>query len=85
MSANNGDFLKAMALSGQGITSLPSFLVWQEIAQGSLVRVLEGYELETTQAYAMYPQNRYLPKRARLFIEFIAQRFGESPYWDKDL
>lgn len=42
-------------------------------------------DMQVFQAYAMYPQNRYLLKRARLFIEFIAQRFGESPYWDKDL
>lgn len=85
MSANNGDFLKSMAIAGQGITSLPSFLVWQELAQGRLVRVLDDFHLETTQAYAMYPQNRYLPKRARLFIEFIAQRFGDIPYWDEGL
>lgn len=85
MSANNGDFLKAMALGGHGVTSLPTFLVWKELASGELVRILEGFDRPSSYAYALYPQNRYLPKRARLFIDFMAQRFGDQPYWDKAL
>ena len=36
-------------------------------------------------AYAVYPQARYLSQRARRFIDFLAARFGEEPYWDAPL
>ena len=83
MSANNGDFLKTMAVAGHGITILPTFLVWHELTTGSLVQLLPEYKIASLNAFAMYPQNRYLPKRARLFIDFMAQRFGDDPYWDQ--
>jgi DNA-binding transcriptional LysR family regulator len=34
-------------------------------------------------AWAVYPRNRYLSRRARLFIDFLAERFGDKPYWDQ--
>lgn len=83
MSANNGDFLKAMALAHKGITMLPTFLAWKELATGELVEVLGDHRVPELSAYAIYPRNRYLPKRARLLIDFIAQKFGENPYWDQ--
>lgn len=82
ISANNGDFLKLMALQGHGITYLPTFLIYQELANGKLVSVLSDYQLPTTNAYAVYPRNRFLPERCRRFIDFLADQFGESPYWD---
>ena len=38
----------------------------------------------TLSAWAVYPQTRYLSQRARLFIGFLIERFGDKPYWDND-
>lgn len=83
MSANNGDFLRDMALAGHGIAVLPTFIVWQSLATRELVPVLEQYTLPTINAWAVYPQTRYLSQRARQFIDFLVERFGENPYWDE--
>jgi len=84
MVANNGDFLRDMALAGHGIVLLPTFISWKSLADGGLVSVLEPYIPATLSAWAVYPQTRYLSQRARLFIDFLTQRFGDRPYWDND-
>ena len=81
--SNNGDFLKEMAINGQGIIFSPTFLTYQAMAQGDLVVVLPQYQLPLLQAYAVYPQTRFLSQRCRLLIDFIAERFGDTPYWDQ--
>jgi DNA-binding transcriptional LysR family regulator len=83
MSANNGDFLRDMALAGHGIAVLPTFIVWQSLATRELVPVLEQYTLPSINAWAVYPQTRYLSQRARQFIDFLVKRFGDNPYWDE--
>jgi DNA-binding transcriptional LysR family regulator len=83
IAANNGDFLHDMALAGHGIVGLPTFIVWQSLAAGDLVPVLEPYTPAPLNAWAVYPQTRYLSQRARRFIDFLAERFGDDPYWDK--
>jgi DNA-binding transcriptional LysR family regulator len=84
MVANNGDFLRDMALAGHGIVLLPTFIAWKSLADGGLVSVLESYVPVTLSAWAVYPQTRYLSQRTRLFIDFLTERFGDRPYWDND-
>lgn len=81
--ANNGDFLRDMAMAGHGIILTPSFIAWQAIAAGDLVSIMPDFCPPQRSAYAVYPQTRYLARRARLFIDFLAERFGENPYWDQ--
>ena len=81
--ANNGDFLRDMAMAGHGIILTPSFIAWQAISAGDLVSVMPNYYPRQLGAYAVYPQTRYLSRRARMFIDFLVERFGENPYWDQ--
>ncbi|WP_435949858.1 LysR substrate-binding domain-containing protein [Psychrobacter sp. DM8] len=81
--ANNGDFLLDMAVRGQGIAFLPTFITYQTVARGALIPILEQYKLPSLNAYAVYPKNRFLSQRCRYLIDFIAERFGDDPYWDK--
>jgi DNA-binding transcriptional LysR family regulator len=84
MVANNGDFLRDMALAGHGIVLLPTFIAWKSLADGELVSVLEPYLPAPLNAWAVYPKTRYLSQRARVFIDFLSERFGDKPYWDSD-
>jgi DNA-binding transcriptional LysR family regulator len=81
--ANNGDFLCDMAISGHGIILTPTFIAWQALATGELQALMSDYWPPPLNAYAVYPQTRYLSRRARSFIDFLAERFGENPYWDQ--
>ena len=82
VTANNGDFLCEMAAAGFGICSIPTFIAWQALRSGRLVTVLDDYPQPALAAWAVYPRNRYLSRRARALIEFLVDRFGEQPYWD---
>lgn len=81
--ANNGDFLLDMAVSGHGIILTPSFIAWRALAAGDLLPVLQEYQPAQHNAYAIYPPTRYLSRRVRALIDFLVDRFGENPYWDR--
>ncbi|OLF41756.1 LysR family transcriptional regulator [Psychrobacter sp. Rd 27.2] len=80
--ATNGEFLVDLAVKGHGIVFMPTFIAYQRLARGELVPILPQYQLPTLSAYAVYPKNRFLSQRCRYLIDFIAERFGDDPYWD---
>lgn len=81
--ATNGEFLVDLAVKGHGITFIPTFIAYQKLARGELMPILQQYQLPTLNAYAVYPKNHFLSQRCRYLIDFIAERFGDDPYWDK--
>jgi len=83
MRANNAEMLRQSALAGIGILTAPSFLIGADIGAGRLVRVLEPYEPSPERnIYALFPHNRFLSAKVRLFIDFIAGRFAGKPAWE---
>ncbi len=83
ITANNGDFLNAMAISGRGIIIQPTFIAWEALAQKQLIPILSDYKLPEINAYAVYPHTRFASRKVRLFIDFLSERFGNNPYWDQ--
>jgi DNA-binding transcriptional LysR family regulator len=84
MTASSGDFLCNMAIEGMGIALQPTFIVGSAIREKMLVPILTEFEWPGTPAYAVYPPTRRLSSRVRAFIDFIAQRFEGTLYWDLD-
>lgn len=84
--ANNGDVLLTAALNGLGIALLPTFIAGEALRAGQLQRVLPGWRIaEEANVYAVYPTSRNLSPKVRVFIDFLAARFGETPYWDEGI
>ena len=83
LKSNNGDFLRAAAVAGQGIVLEPTFILFSAIAQGELVPLFTDYQWFKVNAYAIYPQTRHLSQRVRDFVDFLVERFSGSPYWDR--
>jgi DNA-binding transcriptional LysR family regulator len=81
--SNNGDALLQAAINGLGITVMPSFLGYNALAQGLLRPVLTDYPVPSEAIYAIYPSQRYLPRRVRALVDLLVDRFGEQPYWDE--
>lgn len=81
--ATNGEFLVDLAVKGHGITFVPTFIAYKQLALGELVPVFQHYQLPTLTAYAVYPKNRFLSQRCRYLIDFIAEQFGDNPYWEQ--
>jgi DNA-binding transcriptional LysR family regulator len=83
--ANNGDALAAAALGGMGIASLPTFIVGRHLRAGRLEVLLRDFPLPEQGIHAVFPHSRNLSVKVRVFVDFLAARFGPRPYWDDGL
>lgn len=83
--ANNGDLLCTAALGGMGIAKLPTFIVGPCLADGRLEVVLPDHPVPEQGIHAVYPHSRNLSQKVRVFVDFLAARFGPEPYWDTGL
>jgi DNA-binding transcriptional LysR family regulator len=81
---NNGDILCCAAADGLGIIVQPTFLVYELLREKRLVRILEEWETEGSTIYAVYPSRQFLTPKVRSFIDFLVERFGDNPYWDRE-
>lgn len=76
--ASNGETVRRLALEGAGIACLSRFLVQDDIKAGRLEALLEDQiELHYQKIHAVYYLQEHLPKRVRLFIEFLAEKLRE--------
>jgi DNA-binding transcriptional LysR family regulator len=80
--SNNAEVLREAAVAGLGIALLPTFIAGAELQSGRLISVLDEYRAPTIALSLLYPPNRHLSARTRLFVEFMHERFGGRPYWD---
>jgi DNA-binding transcriptional LysR family regulator len=79
--SNSGELLRHLALQGRGILLAPSFLVADEMAAGSLVRLLPDHRPVEFAINAIYPHRHHLSSKVRLFIDLLAERFAEHRKW----
>ena len=82
MRANHGYFIRDAAIAGLGIIMQPTFICSDSVEAGQLEPVLTQYKWLDLAVYAVYPNTRHLSNRIRSFIDFLAERWGDSPYWD---
>lgn len=80
--ADNGDVLKATALSGLGIALLPTFIVGDALQSGELKQILKDYCPPDISIYSVFPSRRYLSVKVRTFIDFLTTYYGDNPQWD---
>ncbi len=80
---NNSLAIRAALLEGIGITRTPTFIVGEDIQDGRLTPVLRDYETSEVTIFLVYPQRRHLSPKVRAFVDFMAKRITETPYWDE--
>ena len=83
LEANNGDALRDAAVAGLGVYLAPTFIVGDDLRTGRLEEVLAEYEDSRLSVYAVYPHRQHLSAKVRAFVDFLVERFGPEPYWDR--
>lgn len=83
--ANNGDLLREAAMAGMGIILQPTFIVAEAVRQGKLVPLLTDYEQDALPIFAIYPSRQHLSAKVRTFVDFLVERFGDQPEWDREM
>ncbi|WIX32452.1 LysR substrate-binding domain-containing protein [Salinicola sp. JS01] len=79
LSASSGSTLLSLALAGEGIVCLADYMTLQPRQRGELVEVLAtATERQTQRVSAVYYQQSALTRRARAFMDFLAERLPGS-------
>lgn len=78
---DNGDVLATAAAAGLGIVLSPAFLVDDLLRDGRLRVVLPGYRTESADIHAVFPHSRHLSAKVRVFVDFLAEKFGSEAPW----
>jgi DNA-binding transcriptional LysR family regulator len=78
LTCNNLEALRAAALEGLGIAYMPDFLVRDAIESHALRAVLDRYLVNPGQFSILWPSNRHVSSKLRVFIDFLTQRVLKS-------
>ncbi|MEX3967557.1 LysR family transcriptional regulator [Paraburkholderia sp. EG286B] len=70
---NTPDALVTALRECRGIGALPMPSAVPALKSGVLVRVLPRYQLQTLNAYVVYPSRQYLSAKAGTFVEFLRE------------
>jgi LysR family transcriptional regulator, regulator for bpeEF and oprC len=70
----------AAGLAGLGVLHSFAYVARPHIESGALVQILQDWQTEPYPFYVVYPPNRHLSNRLRVFIDWIADRFSELAY-----
>ncbi|SEN32044.1 DNA-binding transcriptional regulator, LysR family [Pseudomonas sp. ok272] len=77
MVINSAPGLLQAARAGMGIVMLADALVQQDLRDGKLVALLQGYRLPSRPMNLIYAPDRYRLPKLRCFVEFALQRWGK--------
>ena len=80
LSSNSGELVRDWCLEGRGIMLRSLWDIAPQLASGQLVRVLPAYSMPDADIHWLAPQTAQTPKRVRLLIDFLAERFRGEPW-----
>lgn len=80
LSGNSGELVRDWCLAGRGIMLRSLWDIAPQLASGQLVRVLPGYAMWDADIHWLAPHRAQTPKRVRLLIDFLAERFRSEPW-----
>ena len=83
LESNLGEVLRDAAVAGLGIALQSTWHVCEDLRAGRLQLVLPRYSPPESGIYAVMPQRRLVLPRARAFADFLAERFGDPPIWER--
>lgn len=75
---NDIQVVRAMAVAGDGIALLPTYLCRQECDSAQLIRVLPEWHAQADPIHLVYPRQRFMPPKLRVFIDLAAEELRSS-------
>ncbi|MCY1331391.1 HTH-type transcriptional regulator DmlR [compost metagenome] len=78
LASNHYSLLKKAVLTGAGIARLPSYMVYDELADGRLVWLLRDYQTRQTPVFLVHPWQGGLPRRTQVLADYLLGWFERS-------
>ena len=63
------------ALTGLGLIQVPKYRIINELKKGKLIEVLKNFPPPSMPVSVVYPQNRHLPSRTQVFMQWLTTKF----------
>ncbi len=79
MALNDSTAYVSAGLAGIGVVQMTTFLLAPLVAAGRLEPLLEDWTSDPLPVHVVYPQNRHLSAKVRVFVEWIAELFARHP------
>jgi DNA-binding transcriptional LysR family regulator len=76
LTVNNAEAYVAAAVAGLGLIQVPMQSLEEELRSGQLVEVLPQHRAASMPVSILYPNRRQLSRRARVFIDWLAERLS---------
>lgn len=78
ISVTGADSYAACASAGLGLIQVPRYRVANDLRAGRLVEVLPDFPPDPMPVSVLYPQNRQLSTRVRVFVDWLADLFAKT-------
>lgn len=74
---NDSNAYVAAGLAGLGVMHALTFLVQHHISSGALVPVMADWSTDPIPIHVVYPPNRHLSNKVRVFVDWVADLFAK--------
>ena len=78
VSVNDSRSYMVAAKTGLGVSLIPRFMARELLASGELVQVLEDWQRPPMPLYIVYPPNRHLSNKVRVFVDWLVKLLIDS-------
>lgn len=75
---NDTRLVRALALKGEGVALLPSYLCHQDISDGTLHQVLPDWYGKTDPIHIVFPRQRFIAPKLRAFIDLAIEELKSN-------
>lgn len=79
LAVNDSNAYMEAVLAGMGIAQMPAATICPYLQTGQLELVLEEWCVDPLPLHIMYPQNRHLSAKVRVFVEWTADMLADHP------
>lgn len=81
---DDGASMRIATRAGVGISVNSCWSVHNDLTSGTLVHVLPDYQIDDQSAiWLVYPKSNVLTAKVRVFIDFLIEKIGEPPIWER--
>ena len=70
-------YVKA-GLAGLGVINMTDYLLSEQLSTGKMVRLLPEWRCDPIPVHVVYPHNRHLSAKVRVFVEWVSELFANN-------
>lgn len=81
LDCNDGELLHRWVSEGLGLGWRSTWEIQTQLLRNELVTVLDDFALPSYDILAVYPQQRHIPAKVKLFVQHLRQIYAQPGYW----